>query len=294
MAKRKREQERKTLSPARRLTTYEIVLRVWEKLFEDQVFGRAAQLAYYWFFSLFPLLIFLTTLLAFLPVAEDVNQWISALETVLPVEAYALVRETLDQIINRPRHGLLSFSILVVLWSSSSGMEAIMSALNTAFDVKSTRAWWKERLLAVVLTLGLAVFIIMALIMIFFGGTISLEIANTFGYGHYLHTLWQYARWPLIIVSLLLALELIYYFAPNIRRGKDGQRWEWFTPGTLFALTTWLLISFGMRFYLSRFSHYNATYGALGSVMVLMLWLYFTGVAILVGGEINSVMRKSV
>lgn len=294
MAKRKREPDRKTPTPPPPPTTYQIIVRVWEKLFEDQVFGRAAQLAYYWFFSLFPLLIFLTTLLAFLPVAQDLNQWISALDNVLPKEAYNLVRETFDQIINRPRHGLLSFSVLVVLWSSSSGMEAIMSALNTAFNVKNTRAWWKERLLAIVLTLGLAVFIILALVMIFFGGTISVQIADTYGYGHYWHTLWQYAQWPLIIISLLLALELVYYFAPNIRRGKNGQRWEWFTPGTLFALTTWLLISFGLRFYLSRFSHYNATYGALGSVMVLMLWLYFTGVAILVGGEINSVMRKTV
>jgi membrane protein len=99
------------------------------------------------------------------------------------------------------------------------------------------------------------------------------------------------AQWPIIIGLTLLGIELIYYFAPNIERGENGKRWEWLTPGGLFAVGLWLLISFGFRYYVSRFGNFDATYGALGGVMVLMLWLYLTGVAILVGGEINSVFR---
>jgi membrane protein len=271
----------------------DVLIKVWNKLFEDEVFGRSAQLAYYWLFSLFPLLIFLTTLLAFMPMSSrTLEEWIGALANVLPPEAFSIVRGTFLQITSQQRHGLLSFSILATIWGMSSGMESIMGALNRAFNVTASRPWWKDRLLAITLTLGLSVFILAALSLIFFGGTISAELAETFGLSRTFKTVWNYAQWPIVILLLLLGLELIYYFAPNIKRGKRGQQWEWFTPGTLFALVFWLLISFGFRFYVAKFGNYNATYGALGGVMMLMLWLYFTGIAILVGGEINSVTRQ--
>jgi membrane protein len=271
----------------------DVLIKVWNKLFEDEVFGRSAQLAYYWLFSLFPLLIFLTTLLAFMPMSSrTLEEWIGALANVLPPEAFSIVRGTFLQITSQQRHGLLSFSILATIWGMSSGMESIIGALNRAFNVTASRPWWKDRLLAITLTLGLSVFILAALSLIFFGGAISAELAETFGLSRTFKTVWNYAQWPIVILLLLLGLELIYYFAPNIKRGKRGQQWEWFTPGTLFALVFWLLISFGFRFYVAKFGNYNATYGALGGVMMLMLWLYFTGIAILVGGEINSVTRQ--
>lgn len=261
------------------------------KLFEDDVFGRAAQLAYYWFFSIFPLLIFLTTLLAFLPMRRNLDQWIGAFSAVLPPEAYTLLNNTFQQIASQQRGGLLSFSVLLMLWASSSGMEAIITALNRAYDTARARAWWKERLLAIGLTLGLAVFIISALALIFFGESIGAQMARYFGFSSTFETIWTVAQWPIVIGLVLLGVELIYYFAPNVERGENGKRWEWLTPGAVFAVSLWLLISFGFRFYVSRFGHFDATYGALGGVIVLMLWLYLTGVAILVGGEINSVFR---
>jgi membrane protein len=264
---------------------------VWQKIFEDEIFGRAAQLAYYWFFSLFPLFLFLTTLLAYLPISKELDQWLSALSNILPPEAYSLIRSTFDEITGQQRHGLLSFSVIALIWGASSGMEAIISSLNIAFDAPTKRPWWRERLLALSLTLGLAVFILSAMTLIFFGGSISGRIASTYGFDGSFKTLWSLAQWPIIILLLLLALELIYYFAPNIKHEKNGKRWKWLTPGTLFALFFWLAISYGLRIYVSNFGNYNATYGALGGVMVLMLWLYFTGIAILVGGEINSVTR---
>ena len=265
---------------------------IWNKITEDEVFGRAAQLAYYWVFSLFPLLIFLTTLLAFLPMRQELDEWIGMLSKVLPREAYTLLNNTFQEIAGQQRGGLLSFSILVTLWSSSSGMEAIISALNRAYDSAPAREWRQQRLLAISLTLGLAVFIISALALIFFGENISGKLAEYFGFSELFNTIWAIAQWPIIIGLVLLGVELVYYFAPNIPRGANGKRWRWFTPGGIFAVTLWLLISFGLRFYVSRFANFNATYGALGGVMVLMLWLYLTGVAILVGGEINSVLKR--
>ncbi len=273
------------------LTRRQAALKIWKKLFDDDVFGRAAQLAYYWLFSIFPLLIFLTTLLAFLPMRRNLDQWIGAFGAVLPPEAYTLLNNTFQQIASQQRGGLLSFSILLILWSSSSGMGAIITAVNRAYGAGPARAWWKERLLAVALTLGLAVFIISALALIFFGESIGAQLATFFGFSSTFETVWALAQLPIIVGLTLLGVELIYYFAPNVESGENGKRWEWFTPGAVFAVGLWLLISFGFRFYVSRFGHFDATYGALGGVMVLMLWLYLTGVAILVGGEINSVFR---
>jgi len=274
------------------LTWRQAALKIWNKLFDDDVFGRAAQLAYYWLFSIFPLLIFLTTLLAFLPMRRNLDQWIGILSAFLPPEAYTLLNNTFQQIARRQRGGLLSFSILVTLWTSSSGMEAIITSLNKAYNAAPARSWWKERLLSIALTLGLSAFIISALALIFFGGYISGQTAKYFGFSHAFRTIWAVAQWPIVISLVLLGVELVYYFAPNIKRGKHGKKWEWFTPGAIFAVALWLLISFGFRFYVSRFGNFNATYGALGGVMVLMLWLYLTGVAILVGGVINSVVRR--
>lgn len=273
------------------LTWRRAALKIWKKIFNDDVFGRAAQLAYYWFFSIFPLLIFLTTLLAFLPMRRNLDQWIGAFSAVLPPEAYTLLNNTFQQIASQQRGGLLSFSILVTLWASSAGMEAIITAINKAYGAGPARAWWKDRLLAIALTLGLAVFIISALALIFFGENIGVQMAMYFGFSRTFETIWAVAQLPIIIGLTLLGVELIYYFAPNIERGENGKRWEWLSPGAVFAVGLWLLISFGFRFYVSRFGHFDATYGALGGVMVLMLWLYLTGVAILVGGEINSVFR---
>lgn len=271
-----------------RIFLSKVAYRVFDKLFEDEVFGRAAQLAYYWLFALFPLLIFLTALLAFLPIRKDWVYLSGVLSDMLPPDAYAIVIKTLQEIVSYPRGGLLSLSILLAIWVSSSGMEAIIIALNIAYDAPPTRSWVQERLLAILLTFGLTVFILTALTLMFFGEEISARIANAYGFGEVFKFVWVWAQWPIVIFLVFLGLDLIYYFAPNIRH-----RWKYFSPGAVFAVTLWLLVSFGFRYYVSRFGNYNATYGTLGGVMILMLWFYLTGLAILIGGEINSVVRQS-
>lgn len=268
------------------LSFFTIVRLVWNKIFEDDVLGRAAQLAYYWLFSLFPLMIFLTALLAYVPIPRKLDFWLGALRNVLPLDAYRLVDNTFHEIVSRQRGGLLSFSIILAIWVSSSGMEAIISSINRAYRTTKPRAWWRERLLSISLTLGMTVFVLSALLLIFFGEYIGLRIADLLGLGALFQTFFGIAQWPLTSILVLIGIDLIYYFAPNIK-----QRWKWFTPGAVFAVVCWLLISFGFRYYVSRFGNYNATYGTLGGVMVLMLWFYLTGMVILIGGEINSVTR---
>lgn len=263
-----------------------IARQVWKKLWEDEVFGRAAQLAYFWFFSLFPFMIFLTAVVSLSPLPSRLNRWITSLEDILPAEAYGLLISMFHQVTARHHQGVLSLSILALLWSSSAGMESIITSLNKAFDMPQSRPWWKEKLLAILLTIGFSIFFLGALVLLNFGETISRQLAELLDLGPIFLTFWQFLKWPAIILFVLLGVELIYFFAPNAR-----QRWELFTPGALFALVLWLLISYGFRFYVSKFSFYNVTYGTLGGVMILMLWLYLTGVAILVGGEINAVVK---
>jgi len=276
------------VAPPARLSLWKIIRLVWKRIFEDDIFGRAAQLAYYWLFSLFPLMIFLTALLAYLPIPSKMDFWLGALRRMLPLDAYRLVDNTFHEIISHQRSGLLSFGIIITLWVSSSGMEAIISSINRAYKTTAPRPWWRERLLAIALTLGLAVFVLSALVMVFFGEYIGLRIADLLGLGGLFHTLFGIAQLPVTGILTLIGIDLIYYFAPNFKH-----RWKWFTPGAIFAVICWLIISFGFRYYVSRFGHYNATYGTLGGVMVLMLWFYLTGVAILIGGQINSVTRST-
>lgn len=262
------------------------IFKVWDKLFSDEILGRSAALAYFWVFSLFPLMILLTALTAYIPMRDDRNRWLEALQNVLPNDAYSLVSATFLEITQSQRPGLLSFSIIITIWSTSAGMMSVIGALNNAYGVSATRPWWKERLLALMLTTGLAFFIITALILVIFGEHITAYVVGEFGFGSTLSMLWHIGQWFIVILFVLVGVELIYYFAPNI-----NHEWELFSPGAMFALIFWLIISFGLRFYVSQFTNYNAVYGTLASFMVLMLWLYFTGVAILMGGTINSLYK---
>ncbi|WP_352432556.1 YihY/virulence factor BrkB family protein [Pyrinomonas sp.] len=268
----------------------QVAKRTLNRVWEEDIFGHAAQLSYYFLLSLFPLLLFLTTLLGyFAETGSELRRTLFIyLAKVLPTSAYDLIHRTVDEINRGAGGGKLSFGILATLWAASSGMGAISNTLNVAYGVKETRPWWRVRLTAILLTIGLAVFIISALAIILFGGTIGRFIADQLGLGAVFAVLWRALQIPLVIFFLLFAFALIYYFAPNLQRPK----WQWITPGSIVGVALWLLVSFGLRAYLQYFNSYNRTYGTLGAVIILMLWFYLTGAAILIGGEINSEAEK--
>lgn len=260
--------------------------RVWAETQEDDVLGRAAQLSYYFLLALFPLLLFLTSLLGWVA-GEDSELRASLfryLGTVLPGEASQLVSKTVSDVTQGSGGGKISFGILATLWAASNGMGAVSESLNIAYDVKETRPWWKARLTAVILTFALAALIIGALVLVLYGHDIAETVAGAFGLGRAFELAWKILQWPIVLAFVLTAFAVIYYFAPDL---KD-QDWKWITPGAAVGVALWLLISFAFKLYLEFFNSYGATYGSLGAVIILMLWFYFTGIAILVGGEINS------
>ena len=259
--------------------------RVWARISDDDIFGRAAQLSYYFLLALFPLLLFLVTLLGYFAEAgsEFRNKLLAYLGTVMPSAAITLVHTTLDEISAARGGGKLSLGLLAALWAASNGMGAISETLNIAYDVKETRPWWKVRLVSVLLTIALAVLIICALAIILYGGTIGDAVAARYGFSNVFRIVWRILQWPIALIFVLATFNLIYNFAPNLRSSER----KWWTPGAMVGVAFWLLVSFGFRAYLHYFNTYSLTYGSLGALIVLMLWFYFTGLAILVGGEVN-------
>ena len=228
----------------------------------------------------------LVTILGYLAGAgsELRNKLLSYLATVMPYSAVTLVRTTLDEITKARGGGKLSLGILAALWAASNGMGAISSTLNVAYAVKEDRSWWKVRLVAIFLTVMVSLFIVIALSVVFFGGNLGDQVAAHFGFSAAFKIAWKILQWPIALAFLILTFDLIYYLAPNDRRPRR----RLLTLGALTAVALWLLVSFGFRLYLHFFNSYSVTYGSLGALIVLMLWFYFTGLAILIGGEVNS------
>lgn len=268
------------------LSWRELAKRVWKEIQEDEVLGRAAELSYYFLLALFPFLIFLTSVIGLILGSETNTRRMlfDYLARVMPPSAYQLISQTMIELANSSGGGKISFGILAALWAASNGMSAISTTLNRAYDVKESRPWWKQRLTVIGLTMALSALIISALILVVAGGWIADWLAHTFGLGSTFPVAWKIVQWPIVFFSMVFAFALIYYFAPDLHE----QKWTWLTPGSAIGVVLWLLVSIGFRVYLEFFDSYGATYGSLGAVIILMLWLYFTGTAILVGGEINS------
>jgi membrane protein len=265
------------------LSVTELGRRVIAEVQEDNCLGYAAQLAYYFLFALFPFFLFLTALLGYLPIPDLMEKIMELLAKVMPSDALHLVQDNVQSVVNQQRGGLLSFGILAALWTSSSAITAITDTLNRAYDVKEGRPFWKVRGVAILLTIGFSLFIILSLTLLMFGPQLGAWMASLIGLGGLFEAIWNILRWPLILCLVTVALAVLYYFAPDVE-----QRWKWITPGSFFAVVAWTLVSLGFSYYVNNFGSYNETYGSIGAIIVLLTWMYVSGLIILVGGEINA------
>jgi membrane protein len=248
----------------------------------------AAQLAFYFLLALFPAVLFLVALAGYLPVENALSELLVALGAVAPEELVALLRGQLDQIAGGRHGSLLTLGIIGAIWSSSAAMVAIIDALNHAYDVTEWRPWWKRRFVAIALTVALALFTLVALVFVLIGPTVASRAAAWFGLAPAVALVWQMIRWPVIVFCAVLGVDLVYHFAPN-----RAARWAWITPGALVATVLWIASSFGFKFYITNFADYTATYGTIGGAIVTMLWFYVSGLAILIGAELNGVIEDA-
>jgi membrane protein len=270
----------------------ELAIRLWRQVYEDELLARCAELAYFFLFSVFPLLLFLTTLLgyadAYTGMRADLFRLLARFTPSRDVTT--LLHGTLDEITKARNSAKLSLSLVAALWVASNGMLAVSRTLNHAYGLKETRRWWWRRLVALALTLAFSLLVVIALTLIFSGGSVGEALASRVGFGAVFYAVWHvFVRWPLILFFLVISFEMVYNFAPN--QGKRANR-HWVTPGGVAGVGLWILACYGLRVYLVYFRSYTTAYGSLGAVILLLVWFYFTAFAILMGGEVNSEIDK--
>jgi membrane protein len=262
---------------------WEVAKRTFNETLNDDCLSLAAQLAYYFFLALFPALLFLVALASFFPIQNLMDTIVGSLARFAPPDVLDIVREQVTKIGESKDAGLLTTGMLLTIWSSSSGMQAIMSTLNRAYDIEESRPWWKVRLTSVLMTIGVGVFVVVSFALIVVGPVTAEHVAQWFGLGQAFVWAWWILQWPVVFVLVACGLALIYYFGPDAE-----QDWVWITPGSLVATVLWVLFSLGFKLYVAKFATYNETYGAIGGVIVLMLWFYASGLAMLIGAEVNA------
>jgi membrane protein len=253
------------LRDLRSLLRFQALKATVQEFQRDDALGLAAQLAYYLILALFPFI------------------------QVVPQEAYEIIETFTANIISGRAEapGLLSFGILFTIWAASGAFAALINALNRAYDVQETRPFWKVRGIAILMTLGLSVLVLVGVLLLVLGPQIGTTIANLFGLEETFLLVWDIARWPVALIFMVFTVALLYYFAPDVE-----QPFRWITPGGLIGVLLWVLASVGFNFYVSNFGSYNKTYGSIGAVIILLLYLYISSLTILFGATLNAILVR--
>ncbi len=265
------------------ISWWELLKRTGRDALEDDCLGMAAQLAYYFFFALFPALLFMIAVASYFPVERLIDDMFALLGGFVPPEALSIITDQIRKISEGEQGGLLTLGMLLALWSTSAAMTSIIDTLNAAYDIEEGRPWWKVRLTAIGLTIGVSLFILISFALILAGPSVGQWIADQTQLGNVFVWTWTILRWPLIFLFVSTAIGIVYYFAPDAE-----QDWVWLTPGSITATLLWLAASVGFKFYIANMGNYTETYGAIGGVMVLMLWFYISGLVLLLGAELNA------
>jgi membrane protein len=253
----------------------------------NDVLDLAAQVAYYAILALFPFAMFLLTLMGYIPLRGLDREVMAALYQVVPPDAGRLVEATMHEILGQQRGWLLVSTLFFALWTASGALRGLTTALNRAYEVVETRPIWRVKLRALVATLASVVAAIIATTCMLVGPELLRQAWRFFGLGGGFDRLWAALRWPLAVFAMTSMVAFMYHFLPNVQ-----QRRRYFLPGSLVAVLGWLVASFGFRLYVAHFAAYAHTYGALGTVVVLLLWLYIWGVMVIVGGQINAILDR--
>lgn len=277
-----RKREKMTLRRAR-----EAVWRTVEAVPGKHTLQMAAALSYYFVISLFPAFIFLSAVVAYLPGAHPFDQLLSMLSGFVPADSLELLRKVLATVVTPNRGTLLSFGVLGTLWTASGGFSAAIEALDISYEVEEARPFWVTRPLAVGLTLLVGVLLLIALAVMIVGPQFGAWLAARTNLSWLLARAWPYIHWTVAILFTVLAVEALYFVAPNVK-----QRFWATLPGAVLAVGSWIGLSYALGFYFRSFAHFNKTYGTMGAVIALMVWLYWTSFFMLVGAELNCELAK--
>ena len=249
------------------------------------VTGLGSQLAFFFLLSMFPLLIFLITLLPYLNLDE--SQVFLFVREYAPDSVYQLIKSTIDEILKNRNGGLLSIGLLATIWSASKGMNALTRALNRSYFVEETRSFLVARGMSVLFTIALIGVLIVALVLPVFGQQIGTLLFSYFGLEEGFMKLWGSLRWILPPILIFVVFSATYWAVPNMKI-----RLKSVFPGALFATVGWIVTSLAFSFYVGNYANYSKTYGSIGAIIVLMLWLYFSAIILMLGGQLNAVLTE--
>ena len=263
-----------------------LLKRTVREVMDDNVLGMAAQTAYYFFFSLFPIFLFLAPLLSLVgDKRETFNFLLERMHGAVPEEAFTLVRGVVEQVVFTPNApGLVSVGALLAIWSGSNVFSALMDALNNAYDLeRDTRPWWRKKLIAVACLLGVGALFVVATVTFLGGDDIVDWVANLVGLGETGRIVWTVLQFALALAILVVTAWAVFYFLPDLKQNK----WHALVAA-LVATGLWLVVTLGFRFYVQNFGSYNKTYGTIGGVIVLLTWMYLSMVVLLSAGELAA------
>jgi membrane protein len=263
------------------------LVRTYGDLVRNHTLQMAAALAYYFVLSLFPALILLSAVVAYLPIPDLFNQALAVMARFLPGDSMGLVRRVLSDVITPNRGTFLSVGILGTLWAASGGFSAAIEALNIAYEVDDDRPFWKTKPLALGLAFMTGALLLIALSVMVVGPRFGEWLAGRVHLSALFVLLWPYIHWTIAVGFTVLAVEALYYMAPNVK-----QRFLATLPGAVLAVGCWIGLSYLLGIYFRQFANFNKTYGTLGAAIALMVWLYWTGFAMLVGAELNAELAK--
>lgn len=261
---------------------------VWAEVNDDDLFTWGSALAYAWIFAIFPFVIFLLTLAPYLPFdvkQRAMDEISNAAYTSLGGQGGYQIVQSVQEVMSKQEGGLLSFGIVLALWGASGGMNMTMNALNKAYYVTCSRSFFKQRGIAILLTLGSAALILMVLVLLPIGAQLIDHLFKTGVLGIIGVWIINFLRYLFALLIMFATVSMIYYFGPCIR-----QKWHPITPGAIFTVIVWIVLGFGFAYYVSNFGNFNATYGALGGAIVLLLFFYINALVLLIGAEVNSVI----
>lgn len=273
------------------LTPPRLSLNVLRAILDDDLFSRASGLAFDFVLALFPLLVFMLALFGLFASHGSalLDSLLAYFTDFLPPAASELVGSIVDELARHSGGGKITFGIVAGLWFASGGMSSMISTLNGVFRVREARSWFKVRATALGLTFVMAILLLTALLVVLVGSRFVDWVARVFSWSAFLAVVWKAFQWPAAAFFVMIAFSLVYYCGPNL----ENHRRHWFTPGSLFGMLLWLASSMGLRVYLHFFNTYSTTYGSLGAAMILLVWLYVSGLSFLVGGEINAEIERA-
>lgn len=252
------------------------------RFYDDEIPALGAQMAYYLVLAFFPFLIFLMTLLGYSPISSE--EVLRILIKILPQNAYSLIANNVEGVLDSRKSGLLSMGFVATFWAASNGMGAVIRGLNKAYDVEEVRPFWKVKGESLVFTIALALIILLSFVLLIFGRMIGVYLTQWLGLTDYFLSIWNQLRIIMMLAFMVLIFSALYFYGPNYTL-----RWIDVIVGSIFSTFGWLTTSLGFAYYVNNFANFSRVYGGIGGIIVLLVWLFISSMIILVGGEINAV-----